>query len=242
MFECLTGEVPFVRDSEIAVVFAHLEEPPPKASERLPELAARARCGDRPRARQGAGRPAGELWRTGRRGAPRARPGRARRGAGAGVLAALALVAGVLAAGASIAWPCAPVGHRRPRARTGSVVRIDPASGTVTARYRLSAHPAAVAVGPQVWVADFRQGTLWRIDPRTGAINSIPAIGNPRAARDPRRARLRRQRRPVAARGQRHPLRRTHRRAASTDVKVVPCSVAAGVGVAYRRAVPMSSA
>jgi sugar lactone lactonase YvrE len=51
----------------------------------------------------------------------------------------------------------------------------------VTARYPLSAHPAAVAVGPQVWVTDFRQGTLWRIDQRTGAISSIPAIGNPRA-------------------------------------------------------------
>ena len=50
----------------------------------------------------------------------------------------------------------------------------------MTARYHLSAHPAAVALGPQVWVADFRQGTLWRIDPRTGAQTSIPAVGNPR--------------------------------------------------------------
>ena len=38
LFECLTGEVPFVRDSDIAVVFAHLEEPPPKPSERVGEL------------------------------------------------------------------------------------------------------------------------------------------------------------------------------------------------------------
>ena len=38
LFECLTGEVPFVRDSDIAVVFAHLEEPPPTASERVGEL------------------------------------------------------------------------------------------------------------------------------------------------------------------------------------------------------------
>ena len=35
LFECLTGEVPFVRDSDIAVVFAHLEEPPPRPSERV---------------------------------------------------------------------------------------------------------------------------------------------------------------------------------------------------------------
>ena len=38
LFECLTGEVPFVRDSDIAVVFAHLEEPPPRPSERVGEL------------------------------------------------------------------------------------------------------------------------------------------------------------------------------------------------------------
>ena len=38
LFECLTGEVPFVRDSDIAVVFAHLEEPPPRPSEHVREL------------------------------------------------------------------------------------------------------------------------------------------------------------------------------------------------------------
>ena len=32
-----------------------------------------------------------------------------------------------------------------------------------------------------MWVADYREGTLWRIDPVTGAVTSIPAIGNPRS-------------------------------------------------------------
>ena len=40
LFECLTGEVPFPHESEVAVIYAQLEEPPPKASERRPQLPA----------------------------------------------------------------------------------------------------------------------------------------------------------------------------------------------------------
>ena len=38
LFECLTGERPFKRDSELAVVFAHLNEPPPRVSDVRPGL------------------------------------------------------------------------------------------------------------------------------------------------------------------------------------------------------------
>src|SRR5215471_535153 len=38
LYECLAGERPFERDSELSVVFAHLNEPPPRLSERRPEL------------------------------------------------------------------------------------------------------------------------------------------------------------------------------------------------------------
>ena len=41
LFECLTGEVPFPRDSEVAAIYAHLEDEPPRASERRPGAAAR---------------------------------------------------------------------------------------------------------------------------------------------------------------------------------------------------------
>jgi serine/threonine protein kinase len=33
MYECLTGQPPFKRDSELAVLWAHVQEPPPNASE-----------------------------------------------------------------------------------------------------------------------------------------------------------------------------------------------------------------
>ena len=40
LYECLTGVRPYDRDSELAVVFAHLNEPPPKATDARPELPA----------------------------------------------------------------------------------------------------------------------------------------------------------------------------------------------------------
>jgi serine/threonine-protein kinase len=38
LYECLTGEVPFVRDTDMAVLWAHLEQEPEAPSARVPEL------------------------------------------------------------------------------------------------------------------------------------------------------------------------------------------------------------
>ena len=38
LFECLAGTRPFARDSELSVVFAHLNEPPPRLSDLRPDL------------------------------------------------------------------------------------------------------------------------------------------------------------------------------------------------------------
>jgi hypothetical protein len=38
LFECLTGVVPFRRDSELAVLWAHVNDPPPRIAEHRPEL------------------------------------------------------------------------------------------------------------------------------------------------------------------------------------------------------------
>src|SRR5213079_2251843 len=38
LFECLAGTPPFARDSELSVVFAHLNEPPPRLSDERPDL------------------------------------------------------------------------------------------------------------------------------------------------------------------------------------------------------------
>jgi serine/threonine-protein kinase len=38
LYECLIGEVPFARDTDMAVLWAHLEQEPDAASERVPDL------------------------------------------------------------------------------------------------------------------------------------------------------------------------------------------------------------
>ena len=38
LYHCLTGEVPFPRESELVTIFAHLEDPPPQASHVRPDL------------------------------------------------------------------------------------------------------------------------------------------------------------------------------------------------------------
>jgi serine/threonine protein kinase len=38
LFHCLTGSVPYERDSDVAIIYAHLQEDPPRPSETRPEL------------------------------------------------------------------------------------------------------------------------------------------------------------------------------------------------------------
>jgi hypothetical protein len=38
LFECLTGEKPFVRDTQLGLIYAHLEDPPPSVRERRPDV------------------------------------------------------------------------------------------------------------------------------------------------------------------------------------------------------------
>ena len=103
LFECIAGERPYERDSELAVVFAHLNEPPPRLTDVRPELPTAldyvigTAMAKSPRDRY---RTAGELYRAADaaiEGAPQ--PPRTRRlGSGllvvaGGLLAALAAVA-----------------------------------------------------------------------------------------------------------------------------------------------------
>ncbi len=234
LYECLTGEVPFVRDSDIAVVFAHLDEPPPRPSERVPDLPDELDAvigkalSKQPDDRYAS---CGELVEDARRALALDEPRRSRRGITAALIVAVLAVA--LAAIAIVVRS----GSNAPQTRTGSVVRVDPASGAVTARYPLSAHPSAVAVGPQVWAADYRQGTLWRIDPVTGAVTRISANGSPRSLA------ILGGRVYVGSDGPSLLGGNVTRYFALTggridSVDVVPCSVAAGDGVAYAAGCP----
>ena len=55
LYHCLTGQLPYERDTDVAVIYAHLSEEPPKPSRVRPELPDGPRRRDREGARQVAG-------------------------------------------------------------------------------------------------------------------------------------------------------------------------------------------
>ena len=105
-------------------------------------------------------------------------PGRSRRRLGA-LLAALAIAAAAVAVD----------GRTRRALRSGADSGAHgigrphrSGSGKVIGELQpVGASGRASPIGPQLWVADYRQGTLWRIDPRTGAATAFRPIGNPRS-------------------------------------------------------------
>ena len=179
IFEMLCGEVPFRRTTDVATLFAHLEEDPPAAHllrADLPlavdEVLARGLAKD-PGQRQLS---CAQLVDDVRRALGVEVPANRRRRR-----LLLALLAAVLAAAAVIVvmapWRAEPV----PAEPTGTLARVDPATDQVTGRIPVPGYPGAVAAGPGgVWMADFREGVLWRYDPEDQALQRISSPGEPR--------------------------------------------------------------
>jgi YVTN family beta-propeller protein len=178
LFECLTGEVPFPRPSEVATLYAHLEDEPARPSERRPELPVdlddvlgRAMAKE-PDERQPSctalveeARVALGLVGTG--------PRRLRLAVAASAF--VLLVAAVATAAILLTRAAAPA------QAGGSLIRIDPQSDKVTARYRVSAHPGAITTGSsRVWLGDERDSALWTLEPRTGELKRVPSLGEPK--------------------------------------------------------------
>jgi YVTN family beta-propeller protein len=207
LFECLTGEVPFRRDTELAVLWAHVHDPPPEISDHRPDLPvaldevigralAKApgdrypSCGALVAAAQAAlagAAPSGVRHRisraVGRRAWHRRRRGLTRRSSlvltiTAAVLSAVLLVAAVLVARDG----GAPAGPASPAvvAAANQAVRIDPGSLQAVAAVPVGTDPAAVVGGGGlVWVANQRDGTVSVIDPTTNRVQqTIPASGS----------------------------------------------------------------
>ena len=181
LFETLTGTLPFSGASDVAVVYAHLEQEPPRASERRPgippaldDVLARAMAKD-PGDRQPSCRALVIETRTAL-GLVRPEPVTRRR------IALVAIAAAALAAAAAAAVVFATRGDTPgPAVAGGSLVRIDPATNSVTASYAVSATPGAVTTARnRVWVGDFRDGSLWRLDPVRGDLQRFTTTGEPR--------------------------------------------------------------
>jgi YVTN family beta-propeller protein len=177
LFECLTGEVPFRRRSEVATLFAHLEEDPPSASARnsslpaaIDPVLARALAKE-PDQRQSS---CAELVAdaSAALGLDAVRPRRLM------LAVATAAVMLLLAAAALAAILATRDGPSTPP--TGSLIGIDPASGDTTA-YPVSAHPGAITTGAgRVWAGDYRDGALWTLEPTTGELKRVTSVGSPR--------------------------------------------------------------
>ena len=180
LFECLTGSLPFRDRSEVAAIFAHLEEPPPVASERhdaLPHavdtVLARAMAKE-PEERFDSCRDlvAATHDALGLAPPPRRRARWLVPALALGVVvSAIAAVALAVRGGTS----ASPVGPQ------GTLTRIDPRTNRVLSTTNVPGYPQAVAwsVGG-IWVADFREGVLWRYDPSTRILQPITSTGAPR--------------------------------------------------------------
>jgi DNA-binding beta-propeller fold protein YncE/ABC-type branched-subunit amino acid transport system substrate-binding protein len=170
LHECLTGRPPFPRGSEAAVLFAHLEEPPPappgiggvmrRALDKLPSQRY-ATCREfvaEARAALGVEEARASRWPF----------------ALAAVLLAIAM-AGLLAYMLTREAPSSGP------ATTGRLVRIDPAANEVAETVAVGDDANAVAVAPTgVWVANRGDGTVWRIDPQTNVVSlKTSAHGKP---------------------------------------------------------------
>jgi YVTN family beta-propeller protein len=177
LYECLSGDVPFRRSSDVAVIYAHLEDAVPSASERQPGLPAEIddvlrtgmaknpserwpTCGalvDAARSALGAVAVPAPMRRS-------RRPLRSRLAAvaivGAGVAAAV--LAAVLLTGGGTAI-----------ASDASLVRIDPAGGRAEGSLVLDTQPTAVTVcAGSVWVTG-AGGKVSQIDPKTLAPHTV---------------------------------------------------------------------
>ncbi len=180
LFETLTGTLPFSGASDVAVVYAHLEEEPPRASERKPELPpavddvlGRAMAKDRDD-RQATCRQLTDETRQAL--GLEARPPPRRR------LVAGLVVAGVLLAAAAVAVTVLLRGSgSAPPAPAGAVVRLDAATGKLAQPIRLGSFPAVIDAGQgTVWVGSTREGALWKVNAATGSVERIPGNGSPR--------------------------------------------------------------
>jgi YVTN family beta-propeller protein len=173
LFECLTGSPPFGDSSRLGVAWAHLEEEPPRASERNPALPQaiddviqRAIAKD-PADRyttcdELVERAAAALRLHRVSGGQRRLAGVA--GAAVALLAAAVVLAVVQRAGPDYLTSVEP----------NSIAVVDADAGGIVSQVPLGVRPGAIASGGgYLWVADAAEGTVSRIDRDLGVVQRI---------------------------------------------------------------------
>jgi ABC-type branched-subunit amino acid transport system substrate-binding protein len=168
--ECLTGDPPFRRQSEVAMLYAHLEDDPLPSGSPLDPVVAKALAKD-PASRYPT---CAALVQAAREALGITEP-RARRWP---FLAAAIVLAVAVAALAAILLT-RDGGTRAPEA-AGRLIRIDP-HGRVETTIAVGTEPSALALrAGKVWVADRVEKTLSRLDIESGEVElEAPAPGTP---------------------------------------------------------------
>src|SRR5215217_5949216 len=180
LYQCLTGQVPFPRDWDVARIYAHLEEPPPGVTQRRPGLPAAIdpvvakalakKPSDRWQSAGALAAAATEALRT--RGQARNRVRRWRNVAAAAGVAALvaATSIGLLTLGRDGSLSLASVD-------ANAVAVIDADDGALTAQVGVGTSPSYIAAGAgAVWVASGDGQSVSRIDPATHTVNQTIAV------------------------------------------------------------------
>jgi DNA-binding beta-propeller fold protein YncE len=180
LFESLTGSLPFRDRSEVAAIFAHLEESPPVASERNDALPPAV---DAVLARGMAKEPE-ERFESCRDLVAATHdvlglsPPPQRR---APWLAPVLALAVIVSAFAAFAVAVGRGGRASPAGPYGTLTRIDPRTNRVRLTKSVPGYPQAVAsTAGGIWIGDIREGVLWRWDPNTLKLQRISSNGEPR--------------------------------------------------------------
>jgi len=180
LYESLTGRPPFCADSEIALLFAHLEEPPPLEVGPVGQILARA-LSKEPDARYAAcsevvGQAAMAIATDGRRKQPRGRF------AVAAAVAALLTVSIAVAALGTTGRGENATSTASATTGDGRIVEVDPGSMRVAGSVAVGRDLSGLAVDDEtVWAASLGSGTVARVDARTRRVVgeiSVAAAGS----------------------------------------------------------------
>jgi len=183
LYECLTGEAPFARDSRLAVAWAHLEEEPPSIGDRVPQLPAaiddvihKAMAKD-PEERYAT---CGELIAAAEDAlglGPVAPPRRRRLAVAVAVLAALTALAALASAFSDRGR--GEAASSTLTARKNTVMRIDPTTNAIKAVVDVGEQPDALAVaGRSVWAYNLESHTVSEIDAATNQVRRTIAMSS----------------------------------------------------------------
>jgi tRNA A-37 threonylcarbamoyl transferase component Bud32 len=183
LYECLTGQPPFPAASRLEVAWAHLEEEPPRASERSPGLPRAiddvirkamaknpderyATCDELVRAAEAA-------LGIGRTSSPR------RRRLLVGAVAAFVALAAVAFAFAFTGRGENPAAPSSVVVREDTLVRVDPAKNAIATVIDVGKAPNETAVGgDSVWVYNFGDHNVAEVDPRTNEVRHETEISS----------------------------------------------------------------